>query len=337
MRVCPYCFHNNELEVQYCNFCGAKLPAEQLATRMEKSHLDTVLEKLIIQAEYPSGVCLTDNKLIEYCLGQISQAERERIESHFKLCLQCQDGADELMDTSMRFDGSQEEIWAQLEADLDTHIADSLIFAYSAAMVPDTGEGRRLIGRIELHAKSCDYCLYRLEQGRELTNLLITIRFAELKDSVDRANLAVQLVKGLAELSRVRKVLKKRAMPAGYMRGLEGEKVFALVCDIDGKLELDDAGDPRVVEFGIIQAEIDKKGLFSLDLSTRDSSYWETEDRLYFLEVTLRYKGTQLILPSDKIHSEGRATISAPLNVDIEISEIPVDAIRLTVRPKATG
>ena len=55
--------------------------------------------------------------------------------------------------------------------------------------------------------------------------------------------------------------------------------------------------------------------------------------KVYLVESSLEYEKQSLFLPPEKIHSNGRVTISVNLEAVTELREIPLDAVRLLVRP----
>jgi hypothetical protein len=304
---------------------------------VKNSDLDALLRKLIIQAVYPGGVCLSDGKLIGYVSGRISETERERIEIHLEDCPHCRQKVDELLKASIWFNKKKEEIFTRFMKNTKTHLSDVLVFSYVRGLICQDKKGRQLIEGMERHLEFCSYCRSRIERNVTMLKMMTSMRYTEIRESIEKAKLAAELINGLAELALVRRALRKKMKFQESKRGIEGETLEAVVLDINGKLSLDAESSPLTVEFGVIKAEIDRRGFLTFDLSTSDRNYWEEGKRVYILETSLEHEDKRLVLPSDKIHSNGRVTICTPLNIDVQMKEIPKEAINLVVKPKPVG
>jgi len=121
-----------------------------------------------------------------------------------------------------------------------------------------------------------------------------------------------------------------RAIP-GYRSGTI-PVLEAIQLNQEDKLVLNDEAQPVKIAFDVIRAEIEHDGHLVLDLVTADKRYWEKPDCRFMISAVLTYYNRKVVLPTEKIYSDGRVTFVANLVSGVEIRTIPLSAIQLSVQ-----
>lgn len=306
---------------------------------MDTRQLKTLYDRLLDQQDYPGDVCPTDRNLVRLTEGSCSQAERQRMEAHFAECHECLELASKLQAADQWFGENQPQVFAGIEhkavlAQVEPWAscpAPEILHRYADGAVPASPAGDLFRGRIDRHLAACDTCrekesAYRPGLAKTLMMTLRQLRDAA-GDSVDRVRQMLLGVQAMAVACGSGH--GARAMP-GY-RGQTGPTMSAPVVDAEGRLVLDDDGEPRHAKFELIRAGIERDGHFVLDLSTADRNFWQTADRNFVVCATLQHEHYKLILPTEKIHADGRITIVGNMVSGVEIRDLPLAAIELSV------
>jgi hypothetical protein len=309
---------------------------------IDKARLELLYEHVIAQKEYPSNVCPTEQKLVDFIMGSLSTIEYKRLKKHLADCSDCLKLADKLQKNSQWFADNKTHMFAGL---LDkaakvgvepwaSCLSLDVLHGYIMNNVPDTRRGALLRKRIETHLQGCKSCREstgKLKVGLERS---IIVTMADLEQKADEATRAI--VRGM--LLAIRSVAAARgygnivsAMPG--FRSQFASSVSALLLDQDGRIVLDDNGHPRKVKFDLIRAEVGRDGHVLIDLSTTDRNFWESKDHTFKVSAALQQENRKLILPSEKICSDGRVTVAGNLVSGIEIRVLPISAMIFTVVP----
>lgn len=123
-----------------------------------------------------------------------------------------------------------------------------------------------------------------------------------------------------------------------------GSEITALVLDTAGQPVVDAAGYFCTVRFAVLRADIDReRGLF-VQLATTEAPYCQPGGAVYTVQVALQHGAKCLRFPPVPLcpgepntpYPSGVATIRAKLGVAIAVPSIPLEALRLTVRPASS-
>lgn len=230
-------------------------------------------------------------------------------------------------------------IEALLEADTQTMIFrksncldENLIFAHVNNIISDDKQGQALNEFILEHLISCSQCREKIRKVEYMLSLMYVIDLNKVKADMTEEQLTKmkELIQGLFIIAAKRPV--KRVVKYAY-RDVETQKIHAIVVDDMGKIVLDRYNQPYEVKFGILRAEIDRKGFLTLSLSTSQKEYWEKESKIFLVQATIQIENNVLILPKNKIYPDGRVTITADIKVRTEIRNLPSEAIRIIAQP----
>lgn len=305
---------------------------------MNATELARLYERIVAQREYAGGVCPSEATLVEYTAGRLSAAEAGRLREHLKACRECEVLAEDVLASGDWFAENRAEILAGL---VDKAIAARLrpwdacpskaeLRAFVTGSVLEGQRGVLFRNRLREHVADCETCggfVATLESQRS-RGLTVT-----LQQLVDRVREAVQAV---SELLRAFEMIVP-ARGAGYVRAMPGYRsqtapvLPAVLVDATGCLVLGDDGLPRCVKFDVIRAEVERDGHAVLDFSTSDSSVWARADQAFALTASLEHGNVRLVLPPQRIGANGRATVVADLTDGVELRELPLSAISLTV------
>lgn len=271
--------------------------------------------------------CPRPEEVAEFCRGEWEEERAREFRVHLLGCLPC---------------GQQVvQLRGGLPEELREHPADELLRCYANNLIPAGPPGQQLKREIAQHLESCGDCREQVNQGT--SNILY---WADIQRTLE---IVRQLVQGLVVLAiaqrrllqqvEVSKVAQRRTG-----RGIKlsvGEKLFAFVFDEAGKLVLNAEGKPHTVEFTVLRAEIDKeRGLF-VQLSTADEPYCKQRDPTATVQISLQYETQRLSFPPVEIRAgeprspypSGVATLWAKLKVGVDVRQIPIETLRVTVQP----
>lgn len=307
---------------------------------MDKSDLETLFDRLVAQNEYPGDICPNEVKLSEFVVGTISDVERDRMEQHLSGCSECAQDAQRLQTARRWFRDHQDDIFADVAAKASlagiepwasSPSADELR-VYFLNMVPESDAGRRFKQRIETALGDDSVC--RDLAGKIRANLatMVIIRLEGIRESADKETTAAlrAMLLAIQAVSLARRAPRRALAKPGY-RGHVTTSVHAMLLDHQGKMMLDDQGRPEKVAFEVVKAGLEADGHFILDLSTAERQLWEKPDNQFILSASIHSENRRLVLPGEKIRSNGRVTIVCQLLRGFEIRELPLSSVSLSV------
>jgi hypothetical protein len=309
---------------------------------MDRKQLETLHERIIAQDEYPGDVCPTEEKLVDYVMELMPPTERNKLEKHLEECSECRILGNKLHESSLWFSQNISCIMTGL-VDKAIHsktdpwaccYSYDVLQGYFSDKIPDTDSGKLLAKQIETHLRECEICCQTAEEVQAHLAKPLVVNLADIALKFDKAAQTIisdvlTAIKSIAATRGVGNVVY--AMP-GY-RSQPASSVLALILDKDGNMVLDDQGHPKKVKFDLIRGEIATDGHIVIDLSTTNRFLWESGDRIYKLSVVFQQENRKLILPSEKIHSDGRVTIVSNLISGIGIKVLPISTMIFTVIP----
>ncbi len=309
---------------------------------MDRKQLEALHERIIVQDEYPGDVCPTEEKLVDYIMELMPAAERNKLENHLEECSECRMLSSKLYEGLQWFSQNKTSVMAGLiDKAMDSKTEPwaccytyDVLQGYFSDKIPDTNPGKLLKKQIEAHLRECRICSETAKDVQaHLANPLM-VNLAGLAQKLDKAAQAIvsdilHAIESIAATRGVGNVIY--AMP-GY-RSQPVSSVLALILDKDGNMVLDDQGHPKKVKFDLIRGEVATDGHIVIDLSTTNRFLWEGCDHIFKLSVVFQQENRKLILPSEKIHSDGRVTIVSNLTSGIEIKVLPISTMIFTVVP----
>jgi len=297
------------------------------------SELDALLDKLILQEVYPGKVCLTPPTILQYVSARVSPIEHARINAHLHDCPHCRREVHEFREALAWYDEREISRGPSHTERVVGHLSVMQVLAYSRGLIPAGDRGRHATKDLEQHCKICGLCRTRIDRSLTDFERSSLIRYTEMCDSREAAQLAAKLLVGLAASYRtvVRKHIK--GVPK---RSADANLVKALVLDEAGQCVLG-VNDALTVEFGVIKAEIDDRGRLTLELSTASRNFWKTGSQAYAAEAILCHQDKRLLLPPDMVHADGTVLIQTPLDCDTRPTNLPISAIELVIRPQVVG
>jgi len=305
---------------------------------MDPQRLKILYERVIAQDEYPGNVCPTEHKLAELVMGALSAVERRRMDEHLLECTGCREAADELRAAAQWFKENEAELFAGLAERAaaagvepwSSCLRRDLLQLFLAGAIPETKEGARLHERIEAHLDECAACRQVVTQAQAALAAMLVIQLADLRErESEKAAAAHAMLLAIKTMAIARGARRMRAMPG--FRGKEEDTLSALVLDQGGKLVVGEDGDPERADFHRIRAKLESDGHFVLELATDDRSFWESPESTFVVSVSLQHENRRLVLPPEKIFSDGHVTIVGNLPPGVEIRDFPHAAIMLTV------
>jgi hypothetical protein len=319
---------------------GTTVGSIEMEHKMEKSQLEHLYRRVIDQEEYPGEVCPNERNLVRYSMESLSSLERERILYHFSLCRECREVISKLTSARDWFRTNKAIILRgvaekAIQAGLEPWAScpsQQILENYAIGAIPDTEAGNKFRKHIESHLIRCSDCKRFASSSYIKFKKVIVIKLEELYGRISdtMANTLRELLLGIQEMATVQGIGHGiRAMP-GY-RSEATSSLQGLLIDKDGRVVLNNEGEPLKVDFALIRAQIERDGHFVLDLSTSDKNYWETPSREFIVSAVLQYENRRLVLPSEKIYSDGRVTIVGNLVSGVEIEDLPLSAIQITV------
>lgn len=263
--------------------------------------------------------CPGEEVLADLIGGTIEVRLETEVTAHLTECISCRNRVEELDAAGAWFESRKEDLRKQVQARLDsgteTCPSAALLRTLAGGQVPRTRAGDGLRERLDQHVAGCMRC-----QGIHAMRMTIQRALDAGIASVDEA--VARILAGLHEIaSRVAPV----AVP-GY-RAVPGSMLGALVFDGDGLLLLDADGQPVVVRFDVVRAELSDDGRLVLDLSTADRAYWKSDERSFVVAASIEHESTQVVLPDEEILGEGRVTIIAQLVPGFALKQLPTEAI----------
>ena len=98
---------------------------------------------------------------------------------------------------------------------------------------------------------------------------------------------------------------------------------------------LDEESRPRLVEFDLIRAQLDRDGTVMLELSTVDPQIQDASDSEFLLSIVIHHEHRRLIFPTEKMPQKGHVIMVGNLVPGIQIGALPTCAIRLTLHKVA--
>lgn len=307
---------------------------------MDRSQLEQLYARVVEQAEYPGHVCPTETKMVEFVSGALSEPERRRLKAHLPECAGCRHAVEKLRQARAWFTENASLVFSGLaEKAADAGVkpwaacpAADVLERYVMSAVPATEAGDRFKARIEQHLAQCAACRQAAEEASGRLATMLTLSATELQRRADRTALdalrdmlvAIRAAAAARGLGR-----RVRAMPG--FRSQPASSLDALVVDAHGTMVLDDEGRPERVSFDLVRAEIEGDGHFVLDLSTANQAYWESGARRFTVCATLAHENQRLVLPPERIYGDGRATMVGKLPTGLDIRELPIAAMWLSV------
>jgi hypothetical protein len=310
---------------------------------MDPQRLDRLFRRLIIQQEYPGGTCPTEQKQVELIRGELSEQERQRMDEHLKLCAGCREDTRRLGKAALWFREHGSQIYAGVrdkgaaagvEPWADCLHRD-LLKLLATESLPDTEAGRTLRRRLEGHVESCACCRQAVDDLRRAMASMTVIHLTELQQGARKAaDVARRLLLAMQTMAMARGTLHQaRAMPG--FRSQPQPTVSALMLDPGFNLVLDEAGNPRQVDFQLIRAEVAHDGHCVVDLTTEDRAVREQPEG-HMVGLSLEHESTTLVLPAEQVYPDGHVTIVGNVPSGVEIRRIPLSALRLTVMQRAS-
>ena len=309
---------------------------------MDRKQLESLHERLIVQDEYPGDLCPTEEKLVDYVMELISATERNKLEKHLEECSECRILSEKLHESSQWFSQSKSCVMAGLiDKAMDSKTEPwascyslDVLQGYFSGKIPDTDSGKLLTKQIEAHLRECKICRETAKEVQAHLAKPLVVNLADLAQRFDKAAQAIvsdvlHAIKAIAATRGVGNVV--HAMP-GY-RSQPVSSVFALILDKNGKMLLDEEGCPKKVKFDLVRGEVATDGHVVIDLSTTNRFLWESGNHIFKLSVVFQQENRKLILPSEKIHSDGRVTIVSNLISGIGIKVLPISTMIFTVIP----
>ncbi|NLX22801.1 MAG: hypothetical protein GXY55_14210 [Phycisphaerae bacterium] len=85
------------------------------------------------------------------------------------------------------------------------------------------------------------------------------------------------------------------------------------------------------IPFSVVQATLEQDGHLVLDLTTDESTVWESPHQVHLASVALCHENRKLVFPPEKIDAQGRVVIVGTLTAGIEIRSLPLSAVEMTV------
>lgn len=276
------------------------------------------------------GECPGDELLADFLGRTIERRLDTDVSAHLTECFSCRRRVEELDAAGAWFETRREQLLRGVLAGADAEAparcpSALLVQTLARNRLPRTRAGDALRERLQEHLRECERCR-RVHATRLTVRRLLDRALGSVDEAVGR------LLAGLQELG-------SHLVPvavAGY-RAETASVLDALVFDADGRLALDEDGEPVAVRFDIVRAELSADGRFVLDLSTADRGYWKSDAAAFVAAATLEHGSTQLELPDEEILGSGRATIIVQFAPGLSIERIPTKAIRLTIRPARSG
>ena len=122
------------------------------------------------------------------------------------------------------------------------------------------------------------------------------------------------------------------ARGAPGFRSVQVPAIEAPVLGADGKLLVDDDGRPALCHFEVIQANVEPDGFLTLDLTTADREYHQTEGSSYQAAAALAAGGVRLELPGGPIDEQGRVTFTGLLPEAVAVEQLPLFSFDVTIR-----
>jgi hypothetical protein len=309
---------------------------------MDRKQLEALHERIIVQDEYPDDVCPTEEKLVEYVMGLIPATEHKMLEKHLDNCPECRILSNELHENSQWFSQNKSCVMAgiidkakdgKIEPWASCYSLD-VLQGYFSDKIPDTDSGKLLTKQIEGHLRECEICRETAQEVEANLARSLVVNMADLAQKLDKAAQAIvsdilHAIKSIAATRGVGNIIY--AMP-GY-RSQPVTSVLALILDKNGNMVLDDQGRPKKIKFDLIRGEVATDGHIIIDLSTTNRFLRENVNRIFKLSVVFQQENRKLILPSEKIQSDGRVTIVSNLISGIGIKVLPISTMIFTVIP----
>jgi hypothetical protein len=309
---------------------------------MDNSQVKLLYERLIAQHEYPGRVCPTEQRLVDFVMGSLSTMEQGRLKDHLTDCSDCQSIVDKVLEGLRWFDENKTQIFEGLveKASITgtnpwaSCPSKDELEQYIFGRIPNSSAGTLFKERMFEHIGQCKTCREtagRIETDSTRSPVIKLTAFGQRVNENVRAAMWDMLlsIKLVAATRGAKQTV--RAMPG--FRAHSASSVSALVLDEDGRIVLDKDGHSRKVEFDLICAEVGSDGHIVVDLSTADQSFWANDERTFSVSAALQQENRKLILPSEKIGSDGRVTICSNLVPGIEIRVLPISAMMFAVIP----
>ena len=307
---------------------------------MDDSHVEHIFNEVILQDTYPGKVCPNEKTLVQLMLGDLNQKEIEMIYEHLETCHECKRAVDELKSASLWFIKNKGKIFKNVvEAAAAFGIEPwvhcpkkSVLDLYHAQAFSSDHRGERLKKTISDHLNVCKKCSKVVESIKATSRHRIVITLEELgrKARKEIVKSAHDLLQDIYELA----ILKDTCRPAYAVPGYRSQKkrsISAVMLDRDGNIDADENGQIQEFLFNVTRADLENDGYFTLCLETTTKSIWKRAKSAYFVTAVLCQETRRIVFPSEVIGSQGRLTIVGKLVSGIEIRNLPLEAIELTV------
>lgn len=314
---------------------------------METSDKEHLYKKLIKQTTYPGDVCPTEDNLVRWVQKALTPSECDKMEQHMQGCRQCAEAASKLTSARSWFQEHESFVFAGIiEKAAREGIqpwascpSSQILELYAGDAISRDEVGQRFRHSLKAHVSQCLSCGHKYINNLHELKEKIILKLEDLADSaIDTAISTLhELLWGLQTQAIAQGTGHGVKAIPGYRSG-DVPVLEAIQLNRENQLVLDDEAQPVKTAFNVIRAEIEHDGHLVLDLVTADKRYWEKPGCRFMISAVLTYRNHKVVLPTEKIYSDGRVTFVANLVSGVEIRAIPLSSIQLSIRkdPKET-